>query len=246
MPHDHIERTKELSIILKNSNHTVVLTGAGMSTESGIPDFRSPSGWWRNIDPLTVATIDALRNNYDLFHEFYSFRVNALENCLPHEGHIILGKWQKQGLIHHIATQNVDELHEAGGCENVDHLHGSILSFRCHMCRREVIKEQFLNKESCSFCRGKLRPNVVLFGETLPEHAWNRTLRNIQDADLVIVIGTSLQVYPVAQLPSMTKGKTVLINKEIGRLRSSFDVVIEASAKETLIEVDELFDIKEK
>lgn len=230
----------ELLFQLMKSNYTVVLTGAGMSTESGIPDFRSRSGWWRSIDPLTVATVDALENNYDLFHEFYSFRVKALENCFPHEGHQILAKWQRKELIYHVATQNVDALHEAGGSVNVDHLHGSILKYRCHDCGDEASKQQFLNKENCSFCGGKLRPNVVLFGETLPEVAWNNSLYHIQQADLILVIGTSLQVYPVSQLPSMTKGKTVYINKDVSDNQANFDLVIEGSAKDTLVQVDQM------
>lgn len=158
-----------------------------------------------------------------------------MENCRPHQGHQILAKWQQKGLIHRIATQNVDALHEAGGSENVDHLHGSILNYRYHDCGNEASKQQFLNKESCNSCRGKLRPNVVLFGETLPEVAWNNALYHIQQAELIIVIGTSLQVYPVSQLPAMTKGKTIYINKEVSDNQANFDLVIEGSAKETLV-----------
>ncbi len=232
----------ELYSLLKKSNHVVILTGAGFSTESGIPDFRSKGGWWKNIDPLTVATVNALEDNYDLFHEFYSFRIKALENCAPHEGHHILGRWQNKGMIAHIATQNVDELHEKGGSSSVDHLHGTILSYRCHECQSEASKIEFLKKESCSHCSGKLRPNVTLFGEALPDQAWKHSLRQIQQADLVIVIGTSLQVYPVNQLPTMTRGKTVYINKEVNDEHTFFDLVIKGSAKETLMKVDQLFE----
>lgn len=231
----------ELYFQLMESKHTVFLTGAGMSVESGIPDFRSETGWWKNINPLTVATIDALEDNYDLFHEFYSTRIKALETCNPHEGHQIIAELQRKGFINRITTQNVDALHEAGGSENIDHLHGSILTYRCHECGNKANKQQFLEKESCSFCHGKLRPNVVLFGESLPEFAWNNALSHIQQADLVIVIGTSLKVYPVSQLPSMTKGKTVYINKEVSDHQSFFDLVIEGSARDTLVQVDKLF-----
>jgi NAD-dependent deacetylase len=134
----------------------------------------------------------------------------------------------------------VDGLHHEAGSRTVDELHGSIHTFRCHDCGSEASKQQFLDKESCSHCQGKLRPNVVLFGETLPEEAWDNALLNIQKADLVIVIGTSLQVYPVSQLPRMTEGKTVYINKEIDEVKSSFNVSIEGSARDMLVIVDHL------
>nr|WP_238458102.1 NAD-dependent deacylase [Alkalihalobacterium alkalinitrilicum] len=230
----------ELFYALTKSKHTVVLTGAGMSVESGIPDFRSPSGWWKNIDPLTVATVEALEENYDLFYEFYSVRINTLKGCEPHEGYRILAKWERSDLIHEVATQNVDGFHFKALSNHVDELHGSILTYRCHQCENEASRDQFLNKESCNFCNGKLRPNVVLFGEALLEKAWNNALNHIQQADLVIVIGTSLQVYPVSQLPKMTNGKTVYINKEVSEFQSLFDVKIEGSARDTLIAVDQL------
>ncbi|WP_332849222.1 SIR2 family NAD-dependent protein deacylase [Bacillus sp. FJAT-45037] len=230
----------ELFYQIYRSNHTVVLTGAGMSTESGVPDFRSKAGWWKSIDPMTVATTDALEYNYELFHEFYSERLKGLEKCVPHDGHTILGRWQEKGLVQHLATQNVDLLHEAGGSNGVPHLHGSILTFRCHSCQKAVTKQQFLDKQRCTSCEGKLRPNVVLFGEQLPEYEWNQVLLQIKKADLVIVIGTSLQVYPVSQLPAMTDGKRVYLNREVNEHKGMFDVTIEGSAREVLMEVEKM------
>ncbi len=241
MTNPHQEETfTELYKLIKQSNYTVVLTGAGMSTECGLPDFRSPSGWWKNIDPLTVATVEALETNYDLFHEFYCARIKALENCHPHEGHYILTKWQQNGHIQRVVTQNVDGLHTQAQTTHVAELHGSILIYSCHDCGNEASKHQFLSKENCSLCNGKLRPNVVLFGENLPQLAWNNALHHIQLAELVIVIGSSLQVYPVSQLPKMTNGKTIYINMEMNEKQSFFDLVIEGSARDTLIEVDRL------
>lgn len=224
---------------LKESNKTVVLTGAGMSTESGIPDFRSSSGLWKQIDPRTVATVEALQHDYDLFHEFYTMRINHLASCEPHEGHKLLAQWEEQGLIHRIETQNVDGFHQVAGSKQVDELHGSIQSVRCQSCGTIAEMERFLNKESCLSCGGKLRPNVVLFGESLPEISWRNALNNMKQADLVIVIGTSLEVYPVNQLPSMTKGKIVYINKELDSPFHSFDLVIEGKAKEILQRLNE-------
>jgi hypothetical protein len=123
--------------LLKRSSSTIVFTGAGMSTESGIPDFRSISGWWKQIDPRTVATVEALQHHYELFHELYSRRIRALQDIEPHEGHKVLAEWEDKGLVHLIATQNVDRLHQQAGSQHVEELHGSITSIRCHRCEQE-------------------------------------------------------------------------------------------------------------
>ena len=225
-----------LSKWLKASQKTVVLTGAGMSTESGIPDFRSASGWWQNIDPRTVATVEALEQNHSLFHEFYKIRIENLEKVAPHEGHEILVDWEKRGLVSLIATQNVDGFHQLAGSQNVEELHGSIRTIRCQHCGKRDEMAAFLQKESCH-CSGKLRPNVVLFGENLPQESWQNSMCAIEEAELVVVIGTSLEVYPVNQLPSMTNGKIVYINLDIARQATQFDLTIQGKAKEVLQQV---------
>lgn len=223
-----------LSEWLQSSNNTVILTGAGMSTESGIPDFRSTSGWWNNIDPRTVATTEALARNYSLFHEFYKMRIENLEKVAPHEGHQILADWEKRGIVSLIATQNVDGFHQLAGSQRIEELHGSIRSVRCHRCEKVAPMESFFHKESCAQCGGKLRPNVVLFGENLPQVSWNNAMEAIRAAELVLVIGTSLEVYPVNQLPMMTKGKTAYINLDIAHHAVQFDLTIEGKVKEVL------------
>jgi NAD-dependent deacetylase len=225
---------------LQNSNYTTLLTGAGMSTESNIPDFRSKDGWWRKIDPRTVATTEALKNQYDLFHEFYSMRLKGLKNCAPHKGHEILAAWERKGLIQAICTQNVDHFHTIAENQTVYELHGSIHNIRCENCSKKASVQDFLNKEICSHCGGKLRPGVVLFGEKLPENAWSASLSHIRKSDLVIVIGTSLEVYPVSELPQMTNGKTVYINAEVDVHGPTFDLAINGKSGEVLRRVDEL------
>ncbi|MEK4628508.1 NAD-dependent deacylase [Solibacillus sp. FSL R7-0682] len=224
---------------MKNSNSTVVLTGAGMSTESGIPDFRSQSGWWQNIDPRSVASVESLQHHYELFREFYQMRIEALTNIEPHIGHQILADWEKRGLVALIATQNVDQLHHKAGSEEVAELHGNIVTIRCTSCVKPHTIEHFLNNSVCTYCTGKLRPNVVLFGESLPQEAWNRSFNEIQNADLVIVIGTSLEVYPVNQLPRMARGKLVYINLDVSGSTRQFDLVLEGSAGEVLTKIDQ-------
>ncbi len=235
---DNVRKVLTLSKWIKESDNTIVFTGAGMSTESGIPDFRSKDGLWRGIDPMKVACIDAIRKNYDLFHQFYKERVENLEKCIPHIGYDILAKWEGQGLINRIITQNVDGFHERAGNTNVYCLHGSINSFRCSQCDQPASKEDFINKEPCSKCGGLLRPGVVLFGEALDQDILNKAINEIKKADLVIVIGTSLMVYPVNMLPSMSKGRKVYINKEISH--EEFDLDIPAMAGQILLELEQI------
>ena len=227
-----------LSSWIEKSKHMVILTGAGMSTESGIPDFRSASGWWQKTDPRFVASVEALKDHYDMFHEFYSMRIEALRNCKPNIGHEVLAKWGKKGLAESIVTQNVDGFHQLAGSENVYEIHGSINSIRCDECSKEHSIQDFLEKKACLFCRGKLRPNVVLFGEMLPEEPLNAAVDSIQNADLLIIIGTSLSIYPANQLHENSNCKRVYLNQEISKSQNRFDLEIEGKAGEVLSKVD--------
>jgi len=234
---------KKLTLLaswIKESRHTVVLTGAGMSTESGIPDFRSSKGLWRNIDPRTVASKDALDNNYELFRDFYTMRIENLRDCKPHEGHKILADWERRGFISCIATQNVDGLHHMAGSEKIYELHGNIRTIRCEDCDAPAEMTEFLERKPCPNCGGKLRPNVVLFGESLPYTELYNATQEISKAELVIVIGTSLQVYPVSQLPDLCKGKKVYINLDVDIHSHQFDLVIKGSARDVLTRTNTL------
>ena len=235
-----MKEIKRLAGWIKQSDFTVVLTGAGMSTESGLPDFRSKSGWWKSYDPSALASVDAMKTNYPLFHEFYCMRIKALKKCQPHRGHYILAEWEKKGLINSIATQNVDGLHRAAGSGNVHELHGSLRSIRCSVCGRPGTVEGFLNRVDCCSCGERLRPGVVLFGEMLPQDAWNSALRDMEKADIVLVIGTSLQVYPANQLPSLTEGRKVFVNYEVQGTVSGFDMVVKGKAGGVLAELDRM------
>jgi NAD-dependent deacetylase len=235
-----MEKIKRLAEWIKQSRFTVVLTGAGMSTESGLPDFRSKSGWWNNYDPTTIASVDAMETNYPLFYGFYTMRIKTLEGCSPHRGHYILADWETKGLIHSIATQNVDGFHKAAGSRRVYELHGSLRTIKCASCGEPETAKGFLDGADCRFCGGRLRPGVVLFGEMLPQDAWDSALIDIKKADLLIVIGTSLQVYPANQLPVMTKGKTVLINNAVPEGGCRLDMDIRGKAGDVLAELDSI------
>jgi len=227
---------------IASSHFTIVLTGAGMSTESGLPDFRSKEGWWRRIDPHQVANVDALERNYELFRDFYTYRIETVEQYAPHAGHQILSKWEKEGLLQGIATQNVDGYHSAAGSEKVAELHGNIRSVRCHRCCRPADVSDFLSRGHCSVCQGLLRPNVILFGEMLPEKAWSQALAWFGSAELVIVIGTSLQVAPVSQLPQYTSGRTAYLNMEMPQGSHRFDLAIQGRARTLLQQLDEMLE----
>ncbi|NLP17842.1 MAG: NAD-dependent deacylase [Firmicutes bacterium] len=230
----------ELASLLKKAKKTVILTGAGMDTESNIPDFRSKNGWWKKIDPRMVASTESLYNDYSLFHEFYLMRIKLLEGIVPHEGHYIIADLEKRGMIKSVVTQNVAGLHTVAGNQNVYELHGNIKSIRCDGCNQGAKLEDFFAGKDCTSCGARaLRPNVVLFGETLPPQVWEDAVGDIKSCDLLIVIGTSLEVYPVNQLPLWARGKTVFINNEDRGAGYPFDLRIIGKAGEVLRKLQE-------
>lgn len=228
-------KIKEIAELIKKSKYVVVFTGAGMDTESNIPDFRGRDGIWKDVDPMTVASVDALYDNYSLFHEFYKSRMRMLEDYKPHKGHYILSEWEEKGIIKSIATQNISGLHELAGNKNIAELHGSARTYKCNNCNEIVSSEDFLEKISCKNCGGEiLRPNVTLFGENLPEKEWNMALKEVKKSDLLIVIGTSLEVSPVNQFPNLAGGKTIYINNENKQKVHEFDYVVKGKVGKIL------------
>ncbi|CAB3394620.1 NAD-dependent deacylase [Kyrpidia spormannii] len=223
---------------LRKARRAVALTGAGMSTESGIPDFRSQGGLWAQVDPREVATVEALETNYPRVREFYRKRIDEIKKHRPHLGHEILARWEKAGRLQAVATQNIDGFHQMAGSRVVHELHGSLRRFHCLDCGQPATEAEFLGGEPCPHCRGRLRPGVVMFGELLPMDAWNAAETAMRAADLVLVIGTSLEVYPVNQLPALSQGKRVLINLESTDQQALFDEVLIGRAGEVLAAID--------
>ncbi len=232
------EKINKLKLMLQNSEYAVVLTGAGISTESGIPDFRSKDGWWRNINPMEVASVESLNSNYKLFREFYKHRIRSLQGCKANIGHEILADLEKNGLIKALVTQNIDGFHLEAGSKNIYELHGSINHIFCSSCGTNSSVKNFLADESCLSCGGNLRPGVILFGEGLPEDAWSGAYREIEKSDLILVIGTSLNVSPVNSLPFVSMGKKVLINMDSTAFDDRFDLVIKGKSGEVLSMLD--------
>ncbi|WP_010529753.1 NAD-dependent protein deacylase [Lentibacillus jeotgali] len=203
---------------LNESNHAVVFTGAGMSTESGLPDFRSANqGLWNQKDPSKIASTEALNNNVDEFIEFYRTRVLNVKDYKPHKGHHILADWENQGLIQSIITQNVDGFHQEAGSQNVAELHGTLTKLHCQSCGDEYRSEEYVDQEYYCACGGILRPSITLFGEMLPQDAFQLALAESEKADLFIVLGSSLSVTPANQFPLIAKengARLVIVNRD--------------------------------
>lgn len=229
---------------LKDSNYTVVFTGAGMSTESGLPDFRSSKGLWKQKDPSQLASTQALNHNVEEFIAFYRERVLGVNEYHPHKGHHILAKWEDKGIIKSIITQNVDGFHEAAGSKKVAELHGTLQKLHCQQCGKKFNSEEYIQEEYYCDCGGVLRPSIVLFGESLPQDAFQFALEESEKADLFIVLGSSLTVTPANQFPLIAKEKgatLVIVNQEPTDFDRFADLVIQdKKIGELLKELDEV------
>jgi NAD-dependent deacetylase len=205
---------ERVALLLRESERAVVLTGAGISVPSGIPDFRSPgTGLWENVDPMEVAHIDAWRRDPDSFWSFYGQRFASLVDKQPNEAHLALAELERRGLVRAVITQNIDRLHRLAGTERLIEVHGSIDQSLCMQCGGKVSIDrvvQLLAERDgapvCESCFVPLKPDVVLFGELLPERALAEAQALAMGADLMLCVGSSLEVYPVAGLPAMTHG----------------------------------------
>ena len=205
-------RAARLAALLRESERAVVLTGAGISVPSGIPDFRSPgTGLWANVDPMEVAHIDAWRRDPDRFWSFYGQRFASLVDTRPNRAHEVVAELERRGAVRAVITQNIDRLHRAAGSRRLIEVHGSIEFSRCMDCGERVALErviELLRAEArapqCTTCVTPLKPDVVLFGELLPERAMAEAQSLALEADLMLCIGSSLTVHPVAGLPQLT------------------------------------------
>ncbi len=204
----------DLAAVLQSSRHAVVLTGAGASTESGLPDFRSKEGLWKNVDPMKLASMTALRQSPVEFYQFYRHRLSRLWGAQPNPVHRALAAMQRAGLIKELITQNVDGLHQAAGATSVIEAHGSLRECVCLTCERrfpstliDVEVESFADLPHCPECGGVLKPGVILFEEALPVDAIKAALEAAYQADLFLVVGSSLEVAPVGQLPAIAVGE---------------------------------------
>jgi NAD-dependent deacetylase len=234
--------------LLCNAERVVVLTGAGMSAESGVPTFREAlTGWWEQYDPEELATEGAFRRNPERVFAWYVSRLHAVRRAEPHAGYHALVRLAThfEGAFT-VVTQNVDGLHSRAGSRDVVELHGSLEAFRCIACRHPGSPDDVARLDdateaipppACEKCGNFMRPGVVWFGEMLPVDAMERAWRAAKDADVALVVGTSSLVYPAAELPSLVAaagGRIVEINPDETPLTRRADVHWSAAAGEAL------------
>jgi len=231
-----------LAALIRGRQPCVVLTGAGVSTESGIPDFRSSTGIWAEVDPFDVASIQAFRRDPARVWSFYRERIHVLRDAEPNAAHIALAELEQRGLVQAVVTQNIDTLHTRAGSKDVVEVHGSIRSAQCLGCLwtepADAVLAQLEERPTptCPQCGKVLKPGVVLFGELLPAGAMERATQLARGARLVLVVGSSLEVWPVAGLPLEAPAFAV-----VNRGPTAFDdqavLKVDAGAGETLTAV---------
>ena len=210
-----------------------------MSTESGIPDFRSPTGIWAEVDPFEVASIQAFRRDPARVWAFYRERIDLLRDAEPNAAHYALAELERRGLVEAVVTQNIDTLHARAGSRDVVEVHGSIRSAECPGCLWTEPAEAVLAQletsavPACPRCGDVLKPGVVLFGELLPAGPMERATQLARGARLLLVVGSSLEVWPVAGLPLEARAFAI-VNRGPTRLDEQALLKVDAGAGETL------------
>jgi NAD-dependent deacetylase len=233
---------------VRRNQPCVVLTGAGISTESGIPDFRSPTGLWAQFDPMEYATIEAFRADPEKVWRFYTPRISMLTEAEPNAAHYALAELERLGYVRGVVTQNIDLLHERAGSREVVEVHGSIRTSTCPQCGASHSLERVLamleerpdEAPRCASCAAVIKPDVVFFGELLPEREIDRAYELARSARLMLVVGSSLEVYPVAGLPHETLqagGELAIVNLGSTPFDRRAAVKIEGSAADALGEI---------
>lgn len=222
-PSDAAAAERLAALLVEAAGAAVVLTGAGVSVPSGIPDFRTPqTGLWANVDPMEVAHISVFERDPARFWSYYRPRFQQLGDKQPNAAHRAIAELERRGLVRGVITQNIDRLHRAAGSEEVVEVHGSIATSSCRDCGAsfgvEQVEELFDEDgiARCAECDGPLKPDVVLFGELLPEDAIDRAAELAEEARLMICVGSSLVVHPVAGLPALTRergGRLAIVTK---------------------------------
>ncbi|MDD4816807.1 MAG: NAD-dependent protein deacylase [Victivallaceae bacterium] len=227
MKEDFTTRIAELEKLIDRSHHTVIFTGAGISTLSGIPDFRSPNGVysekWHGLDVEEVLSIDFFRLHPEIFYEWAKPFVYSLEKYQPNVVHRVAARLEALGLCHGVYTQNIDQLHQRAGSRRVFELHGSAASYHCLNCRRKfkdtavdpIVKRGDVPK--CPNCGGLLKPDIVFYGESLDAEMLETADMELRRTELLLVLGSSLTVYPAAAMPEIAArsgGKVVIVNAQ--------------------------------
>ncbi len=230
---------KSLIEILSKANWVGILTGAGVSAESGISTFRDPDGLWSKFNPMELASIDGFMSNPERVWDWYQYRRNVIHSTKPNAGHYAIAEMQKMFPYFNLITQNVDRLHQTAGSDDVLELHGNIIENHCFQCKKPYKQEIDLSSKEiprCD-CGGMIRPSVVWFGENLPHKVLAQSELVAQKCDVFFSIGTSAEVYPAANLPIIAKkngAKVIEINPNVTAISYIMDYVIRDTSAETL------------
>jgi NAD-dependent deacetylase len=250
------EQTQRLAELIGRARSVVALTGAGISVPSGIPDFRTPgTGLWEKVDPMEVAHIDSFREDPVRFWSFYGQRFATLGDKLPNGAHRALVAMEQRDLLDAVITQNIDMLHRRAGTHELIEMHGSIASCSCPSCGTSVPVEEVRARLAraqdgvprCEDCGRALKPDVVLFGELLSQPSLERARELCEAADVLLCVGSSLEVHPVAGLPQITRasgGRIAIVTQgptpldAIAHVRLGGDVVAELEALCALLGLD--------
>jgi NAD-dependent deacetylase len=227
--------------LFRQSKYAVCLTGAGLSTPSGIPDFRSTgTGLWSRDEPMEVASLNVFRTAPERFFEWFRPLAHQIYNAQPNPAHLSLAELEKAGRIHSIITQNIDMLHQKAGSQTVIEMHGTMQTLTCTQCYHQAQVALYLDSfvengkiPRCPKCGQILKPDVILFGEQLPQAAWFKSQKEAQQCDLMLVVGSSLEVLPVAGLPmqALDRGAhLIIVNNAQTYINVRADVVISEDA----------------
>jgi NAD-dependent deacetylase len=216
------EQVTQAARLLKQSRHAVVFTGAGISTPSGIPDFRSQNtGLWERFNPMEVASIGVFRSDPQKFYGWLRPLLRDILNAAPNAAHIALAEMEAAGIVKAVITQNIDDLHQRAGSRSVYEVHGSLRTLTCDQCEQTYPSEGYKNQfdvagsiPHCPNCQRVLKPDITLFGEMLPYETWVAAEEHCQQADVVLIAGSSLEVFPAASLPEigLENGAELIIN----------------------------------
>lgn len=236
---------RRASTLLLEATNAVALTGAGISTPSGIPDFRSAaSGLWKTVDPMEVASIYAFIRRPKSFYDWVGPHVELILQAEPNAAHVALAQMEAHGPLKCVITQNIDMLHTKAGSKTVFEVHGHLRQATCLQCFAVVDAKPLLvdftatgDIPYCSQCGGVLKPNVILYGELLPVSVLNNAKRYAENCDLMLVAGSSLQVAPAGDLPLLAKragSRLIVVNLTETHVDQLADVVIHADVAEVL------------
>jgi NAD-dependent deacetylase len=232
-----------LAELIRDEQPCVALTGAGVSTESGIPDFRSRTGIWARYDPMEYASIEAFHRDPVKVWDFYARRLEVLKEAEPNAAHLALAQLESSGLLRAVVTQNIDRLHERAGSQRVIEVHGSVRTASCLHCGERIALEEVVRllerapAPACPACGAVVKPDVVMFGELLPVEAIDEATELAREAALLLVVGSSLEVWPVAGLPQETLeagGRLAIVNRGPTPYDARAELRIDAAAGETL------------